>query len=176
MGSDGHRKLLQREGVAYTLRYGPALVFTTPNIADANNGVATYLAKPWLFGPIAAAFGPVEALGRGSLHPHILVWLLLAVAAVASVQESSVTQLPHSMQPDSTTSNSSLVPPLPFGPNERRRYHADGKIETATAAELGIESENESDETKDAKKSRPTTSLRAPRRMRASQQPARTCR
>ena len=35
IGSDGHRKLLQREGVAYTLRYGPALVFfTTPNLAD----------------------------------------------------------------------------------------------------------------------------------------------
>ena len=34
VGSDGHRKLLQREGVAYTLRYGPALVFTTPNMAD----------------------------------------------------------------------------------------------------------------------------------------------
>jgi hypothetical protein len=34
VGSDGHRKLLQREGVAYTLRYGPALVFTTPNLAD----------------------------------------------------------------------------------------------------------------------------------------------
>ena len=32
--SDGHRKLLQREGVAYTLRYGPALIFTTPNLAD----------------------------------------------------------------------------------------------------------------------------------------------
>ena len=31
VGSDGHRKLLQREGVAYTLRYGPALIFTTPN-------------------------------------------------------------------------------------------------------------------------------------------------
>ena len=34
IGSDGHRKLLQREGVAYTLRYGPALVFATPNLAD----------------------------------------------------------------------------------------------------------------------------------------------
>ena len=34
VGSDGHRKLLQREGVAYTLRYGPALVFATPNLAD----------------------------------------------------------------------------------------------------------------------------------------------
>ena len=34
VGSDGHRKLLQREGVAYTLRYGPAMVFETPNLAD----------------------------------------------------------------------------------------------------------------------------------------------
>ena len=34
VGSDGHRKVLQREGVAYTLRYGPALIFTTPNLAD----------------------------------------------------------------------------------------------------------------------------------------------
>ena len=34
IGSNGHRKLLQREGVAYTLRFGPALVFLTPNLAD----------------------------------------------------------------------------------------------------------------------------------------------
>ena len=34
VGSDGHRKMLQREGVAYTLRYGPALIFVTPNLAD----------------------------------------------------------------------------------------------------------------------------------------------
>ena len=34
IGSDGHRKLFQREGVAYTLRYGPALIFATPNLAD----------------------------------------------------------------------------------------------------------------------------------------------
>ena len=34
IGSDCHRKLLQREGVAYTLRYGPALIFATPKLAD----------------------------------------------------------------------------------------------------------------------------------------------
>ena len=34
IGSDGHRRLLQKEGVAYTLRFGPALIFTTPNLAD----------------------------------------------------------------------------------------------------------------------------------------------
>ena len=34
VGSSGHRRLLQQEGVAYTLRFGPALVFLTPNLAD----------------------------------------------------------------------------------------------------------------------------------------------
>jgi hypothetical protein len=34
LGSNGHRKLLQKEGVAYTLRYGPSLQFVTPNLAD----------------------------------------------------------------------------------------------------------------------------------------------
>ena len=34
LGSNGHRKLLHREGIAYTLRFGPALVFLTPNLAD----------------------------------------------------------------------------------------------------------------------------------------------
>ena len=119
-----------------------------------------------MFGPIAAAFGPVVAQGCGSLHPHILVWFLqnelndlLAwmlrdrsslkervnmwmrelLASVASVSESSVTQLPQSMQPSIDSNNCTLVPPLPFGPNERRRYHADGTVETVTAAELGLE-------------------------------------
>ena len=35
VGSNGHRQLLQQEGVAYTLRYGPALCFLTPNLADS---------------------------------------------------------------------------------------------------------------------------------------------
>ena len=34
LGSDGHRKALQRECVSYTLRYGPPLEFMTPNLAD----------------------------------------------------------------------------------------------------------------------------------------------
>ena len=238
VGSDGHRKLLQREGVAYTLNYGPALIFSTPNLADtkqplllevqgervqldqdvensyremterlaadpvgqaivfelmmrlffthvlgirpdligwrrggvaklsqmwASNGIAADIMKPWLFGPIKAAFGPIEAQGRGSLHPHILVWLVIdelndilawilrnrstfkerlrswmreLVAAVAAVQESSVTQFPQSMQPGLDPTSSAQVPPLPFGINERRRYHADGQVETVTSAEL----------------------------------------
>ena len=45
--------------------------------AWASDGVAADYMAPWLFGPIAAAFGAVEAQGRGSLHPHILIWLLV---------------------------------------------------------------------------------------------------
>ncbi len=82
------------------------------------DGVAADFRTPWCFGPIAATFGPIEAQGRGSFHPHILIWLLLAeaqhvivwllrdrstfkqhlnqwmrelIASVDSVQESAVT-------------------------------------------------------------------------------------
>ena len=34
VGSDGHRRQLQGEGEAYTLRFGPPLEFVTPNLAD----------------------------------------------------------------------------------------------------------------------------------------------
>ena len=37
LGSDGHRRLLHREGIAYTLRFGPPLVFATPNLADGKS-------------------------------------------------------------------------------------------------------------------------------------------
>ena len=137
------------------------------------NGVAADFRSRWLFGPIAAAFGPVEAQGRGSLHPHILVWLLLAelsdllawllrdrgcfrdrlnmwmrelIASVASVQESAVTHLPQTLQPGAPSPDPAVVPPLPLGPNERRRYHADGAVETATAAELGITDQEDDQE------------------------------
>ena len=203
LGSNGHRKLLQREGVAYTLRFGPALVFLTPNLADTKqplllvvqgeefyfgereadlnrsykemverlardpvgqtivfelmirlffihvlglrrdtvgwrrgaartgqgprffDGYAADFLEESTVGPVAAAFGPIEAEGRGSLHPHILVWLVLMsmqellstlmgnraafkgrvelwmrelVHAVVSVQESAVTELPRLLQ------------------------------------------------------------------------------
>ena len=42
-----------------------------------SDGIAADLmGVPTAFGPVAAAFGPVEAQGRGSLHPRILIWLL----------------------------------------------------------------------------------------------------
>ena len=36
----------------------------------ANEGLDSVL------GPVLAAFGPIEAQGRGSIHPHILIWLV----------------------------------------------------------------------------------------------------
>ena len=241
VGSDGHRKLLHKEGVAYTLRYGPPLEFVTPNLADTKQPLLLLVQgmefhfdadtntayremvqrvaadpvgqaivfelmirlffvhvlgvredtvgwargaarKPsmhtWtshgacgdpctigIFGPILAAFGPVEAQGRGSLHPHILVWLILAdfrnlldlllrdeatfkerlrqwmrelIAAVSSVQGTAVSQLPRALQGGDDRAGISL-PPLPFGPKEKRAYKADGARETASAVELKLE-------------------------------------
>ena len=64
---------------------------TKPAKMWTSSGIAADFTKPWLFGPIAAAMGPVEAQGRGSLHPHILVWLLQAglhdLLAVVSAEE-----------------------------------------------------------------------------------------
>jgi hypothetical protein len=244
IGSDGHRRMLQKEGVAYTLRFGPPLMFQTPNLADnkqpllllvqgeefsfdadtevsfremtqrvardpvgqavifelmirlffvhvlgvreetigwrrgdvrrtakhwCSDGLAADFTAPWSFGPVAAAFGPVEAQGRGSLHPHILIWFLLAhlsdlldllmrdkdsfrervrqwmkqvIAAAMATQETAVTEIPRSMQ-GGTNRADIQVPPLPFGPNERSKTRADGEAETAAAAEGGDEEATE---------------------------------
>jgi hypothetical protein len=40
------------------------------------DGVAASSSAPGIFGPILAFRGEIEAQGRGSLHPHILVWLV----------------------------------------------------------------------------------------------------
>ena len=119
---------------------------------------ADLMGVPTIFGPIAAAFGAVEAQGRGSLHPHILVWLLQAqlqvllkmlqrdrdafqdrlsrwmrevVRAVVATQHSAVTELPTYLQGGSNEAEVA-VPPLPFGPTEKRYHAADGGVETAT--------------------------------------------
>ena len=39
------------------------------------DGVAASSTAPGIFGPVHAFRGEIEAQGRGSLHPHILVWL-----------------------------------------------------------------------------------------------------
>jgi len=234
IGSNGHRRLLQKEGVAYTLAFAAPLVFTTVNPADTKQplllvvqGGTLHLEQPlpsfremterlasdpagqafvfellirtffvcvlgvrresvgwrrgeaknakteWctdgmahdrmastVFGWIQAAFGPVEAQGRGSLHPHILLWLLdlsveeavellardraafqenlrawmqQVLAAVAATQETSVRDMPR------TWGCSDAVPggaPLPMGPNEQKRYWADGGSEVTTEADV----------------------------------------
>ena len=43
---------------------------------QTGSAVAASSAAPGMFGPILAFRGEIEAQGRGSLHPHILVWLL----------------------------------------------------------------------------------------------------
>ena len=40
------------------------------------DGVASSASAPGIFGPVHAFRGEIEAQGRGSLHPHILVWLV----------------------------------------------------------------------------------------------------
>ena len=129
-----------------------------------SDGVAADLmGVPTVFGPIAAAFGPVEAQGRGSLHPHILIWLLQAqlpalldmlqrdkacfqerlnrmmrqvAEAVVATQQSAVGLFPLQLQNGENRCGVEM-PPLPFGPNEKRNFRADGAREVATAEQLG---------------------------------------
>ena len=116
-------------------------------------------------GPILAARGEIEAQGRGSLHPHILVWLLLLplqevldrlrkdpatfherlrcwmyhlVHAVLSVQQSSVLHI-HRLQQGDATVNVPTVAPLPFGPNEQRNFRSDGFVESHRGGDNGRE-------------------------------------
>ncbi|CAK0895070.1 unnamed protein product, partial [Prorocentrum cordatum] len=138
-----------------------------------SDGVAADLmGAPTVFGPLAAAFGPVEAQGRGSLHPHILIWLLQGqlrvlldmlqrgearfqerlnlwmrqvVQAVVATQQSAVELLPLQLQGGENKCGVA-VPPLPFGPNEKRYFRADGGAEMATAEQLGAEGETEPQE------------------------------
>ena len=132
--------------------------------ARYHDGVAADFYGWSVVGPITAAFGTVEAQGRGSLHPHILVWLLLdslqvvldmlmrdpatfkarvslwmreLIAAVVSVQHSSVAGFPWLLHQGA----GECVAPLPFGPNERKGSCADGVRESATADELGLDLE-----------------------------------
>ena len=51
------------------------------------------------------------------------------------------------MQPGNPSPDPELVPPLPFGPSERSRYHADGVDETATAAGLDMEDQGDAEGT-----------------------------
>lgn len=54
-------------------RHGKARLRTREWCTD---GVAASSTAPGIFGPVLAFRGEIEAQGRGSLHPHILVWLV----------------------------------------------------------------------------------------------------
>ena len=237
LGTDGHRRLCRHEGNAYTVLFGPPLIFCTPNVADGKqclllvaqnekvfldytldeqdvipkyrdmmvrlakdpvgqtqvfhlimrlffqhvlgvrpeciesrrgakrsnprewctDGMAASACTPGLFGPIAAFRGEIEAQGRGSLHPHILVWLVMfsvaqvvetlhlnpegfqrnifawmkeSVAAVESISQSSVRSLPRRFGDLETQ-----VKPLGFSETERKlsKYDGGSEIELLSA-------------------------------------------
>ena len=60
------------------------------------------------------------------------------IAAVSSVLGTAVSQLPRALQGGEDHAGIAL-PPLPFGPKEKRAYKADGARETASTVELGLE-------------------------------------
>jgi hypothetical protein len=115
------------------------------------DGLAASACAPGIFGPIAAFRGEIEAQGRGSLHPHILVWLVLlsvsevveflhrdpekfqrsiyawmkaSVAATESVCQSSVRSLPRRFGDLDTQ-----VAPLGFSATEQKLSMYDGSSE-----------------------------------------------
>ena len=115
------------------------------------DGLAASACAPGIFGPIAAFRGEIEAQGRGSLHPHILVWLVLfsvgevvdflhrdpeqfqrsiyawmkaSIAATESVCQSSVRSLPRRFGDLGTQ-----VAPLGFSATERKLSMYDGSSE-----------------------------------------------
>ena len=115
------------------------------------DGLAASACAPGIFGPVAAFRSEIEAQGRGSLHPHILVWLVLlsvsevvdifrrepeqfqrniyhwmkaSVAAVESTCQGCVRSLPRRFGDLDTQ-----VPPLGFSATERKLCMFDGGSE-----------------------------------------------
>ena len=115
------------------------------------DGVASSSTSPGIVGPVRAFRGEIEAQGRGSLHPHILVWLImlfhhellrilqkepalfkqrlaqwmkLTVAAVESTCQSSVKNLPRRFG-----DHTRQLPSLPFSRAEKNITRFDGGSE-----------------------------------------------
>ncbi|CAK0819316.1 unnamed protein product, partial [Prorocentrum cordatum] len=118
--------------------------------------------------PVSAAFGAIEAQGRGSLHPRILVWLVLIsmrelldtlVRDRATLKERValwMRELAHalkSVQEFEITGYAGFLggnladplPPelevgeLPLGLRGRGQFGADGEVETVSAERLNME-------------------------------------
>ena len=115
------------------------------------DGLAVSACAPGIFGPVAAFRGEIEAQGRGSLHPHVLVWLVLlsisevveilhrdreqfqrnihawmaaSVAAAEAICQSSVRSLPRHFGNLDTQ-----LQPLGFSETERKLSEYDGGSE-----------------------------------------------
>ena len=115
------------------------------------DGVAASSSAPGVLGPVLAFRGEIEAQGRGSLHPHILVWLVtmsstvllrmlrrepaqfkarlaswmrVTVAAMESTSQSSVQALPRQFG-----DLAARGPHLPFSRTEQGLTRFDGGSE-----------------------------------------------
>ena len=118
------------------------------------DGTAVSSTQPGIFGPVLAFRGEIEAQGRGSLHPHILVWLLgmstsrvvqillqrperfrrrfgafmeALVVSVQSMCQSSIQALPRQFRDTETR-----LPPLGMSKAEQKMCKFDGGSEIET--------------------------------------------
>ena len=82
-----------------------------------------------VLGAVAAAFGAIEAQGRGPLRPHILVWLCLIVEQLLRERGTFNKHIDLWMRAVAQAVLSA----------ERRCFRADGGVETATLTELWVE-------------------------------------
>ena len=116
------------------------------------DGIAASSSAPGILGPVHAFRGEIEAQGRGSLHPHILVWLVnvsslellrllsrepeslksrlaswmrTTVRAVESTTQASIRALPRRFGLGADV----VVPSLPFSRQERALSRYDGGCE-----------------------------------------------
>ena len=130
---------------------------TAPPREWCTDGVAASSSAPGMFGPVLAFRGEVEAQGRGSLHPHILVWLVCmssrlllrllqkepdrmrrrlaqwmkaCVASMESTCQSSVQALPRQFN-----DLDHRLDPLPFTKTECSLTRFDGGTELDTLRE-----------------------------------------
>ena len=115
------------------------------------DGIAASSSAPGIVGPVHAFRGEIEAQGRGSLHPHILVWLVgisslellrvlkrdteafstnlanwmkATILAIESTTQSSVQALPRRFG-----EVAERLPALPFSMQERSLSRFDGGSE-----------------------------------------------
>ena len=78
---------------------------------------------------------------RATFKERVALWMRELVHAVASVQESSVTELPRMLCGDVAGTAPALpeIPPLPVGPKERGQCCVTGERMTAPAERLGLD-------------------------------------